>query len=191
LRQVASRFAAVAGSNARTEAASKPICLFATHRRIWRTLLGQSLVDEALGWPRGRTRRPAQGKTWNPEVNTRVHRPAFIPHTFSNTQNVNMLPDRCAKWNTQLITVKNTRARASFQVRFGPIVFHGGHGGPEMMNRFEFKSLNGIKSCFGNLCESNWISKCICMCVHVHVCVLKANIWRKGGGMREDSLAVY
>jgi hypothetical protein len=55
----------------------------------------------------------------------------------------------------------------------------GGEGRPEegshhemkndaefkIWNRFESKSHNGIKSCFGNLCESNWIIKCICICV--------------------------
>jgi hypothetical protein len=47
----------------------------------------------------------------------------------------------------------------------------------KIWNRFEFKSLNGIKSCFGNLCASNWISKCICMCVCMCMRVLKTNIF--------------
>ena len=38
-------------------------------------------------------------------------------------------------------------------------------------NRFEIKSVNGFKCfCSCNLCHSNWSSKCMGMCVHVHVC---------------------
>ena len=47
----------------------------------------------------------------------------------------------------------------------------------KIWNRFEFKSLNGIKSCFGNLCASNWISKCICMCVCMCMRVLNTNMF--------------
>ncbi len=56
-----------------------------------------------------------------------------------------------------------------------------------MWNRFESKSPNGIKSCFGNFCESNWISSacvCVCMCM----CVLKANIFSQTLERNETSL---
>jgi hypothetical protein len=41
-------------------------------------------------------------------------------------------------------------------------------------NRFEIKSVNGIKCfCCGNLCQPNWNPKCMGMCVHVHVCAVR------------------
>ncbi len=47
----------------------------------------------------------------------------------------------------------------------------------KIWNRFEFKTLNGIKCGFGKLCASKWISKCICMWVCMCMCVLKVNIF--------------
>ena len=37
----------------------------------------------------------------------------------------------------------------------------------------------GIKNVFCNLCDSNLISKFMCMCVHVQVCARDRSVWLK------------